>query len=52
MKFGDPIYPPPDLEASEETYARTIGQVKDRVMEMWEELRGEHGEAPQSKAAD
>ena len=52
MKFGDPMYPPPESAASEEAYARMIGQVKDRVMEMWDQLRGKHGEAPQSKAAD
>jgi len=51
--FGDPIYPPPEAQASEEAYAEFIGQVKERVVEMWKELRGEKAEAaPESKAAD
>ncbi len=53
MKFGDPIYPPPQSEASEEAYARLIGQVKNQVVRMWEGLRGGQasGESP-AKAAD
>jgi len=53
MIFGDPIYPPPESEASEEAYARLIAQVRKRVVDMWEELHGERSEsAPLSKAAD
>jgi long-chain acyl-CoA synthetase len=53
MKFGDPIYPPPEAQASEEAYARLIEKVKDRVVAMWDELRGATGESePESKAAD
>jgi long-chain acyl-CoA synthetase len=53
MKFGDPIYPPPEAQASEEAYAALIGKVKDRVVEMWKELRGERPEAAMAaKAAD
>jgi long-chain acyl-CoA synthetase len=53
MKFGDPIYPPPEAQASEEAYAGLIGKVKERVVEMWKELREEKPEyVPQSKAAD
>jgi long-chain acyl-CoA synthetase len=53
MKFGDPIYPPPEAQASEEAYAALIAKVKDRVVEMWKELRGEEAEArPEAKAAD
>jgi long-chain acyl-CoA synthetase len=53
MTFGDPIYPPPESAASEEAYAHLIGKVKERVVEMWKELRGETEEAaPQAKAAD
>src|SRR6202007_2667061 len=32
MKFGDPIYPPPEAQASEEAYAQFIGEVKERVV--------------------
>jgi len=53
IKFGDAIYPPPESEASEEAYAAFIGKVKERVVEMWKELRGEEAEtAPIAKAAD
>ena len=41
MVIGDPIYPPPESQASEEAYAALIAKVKDRVVEMWKELRGE-----------
>jgi long-chain acyl-CoA synthetase len=41
MKFGDPIIPPPESEASEATYERVTAQLKTRVVEMWEELRRE-----------
>jgi long-chain acyl-CoA synthetase len=53
MMFGDPIYPPPEAQASEEAYAALIAQVKERVVEMWKELRGEEAETGlQAKAAD
>src|SRR5215470_10627965 len=45
MMFGDPVYPPPESHASEEAYAALIAKVKDRVVEMWKELRGEGEEA-------
>ncbi len=41
MMIGDPIYPPPESEASEEAYAAHITKVKERVVEMWHELSGE-----------
>ena len=37
--FGDPIVPPPQSEASEAAYERLTAVLKDRVVEMWEELR-------------
>jgi long-chain acyl-CoA synthetase len=53
MMIGNPIYPPPESEASEKAYATLIGKVKERVVEMWHELRGEAAENEQmSKAAD
>jgi 1-acyl-sn-glycerol-3-phosphate acyltransferase len=53
MVFGDPIYPAPESEASEEAYAELIGKVRDRVVSMWKELRGEGDEVgPEAKAAD
>ena len=53
MTIGDPIYPPPESAASEGAYAALIAKVKERVVEMWKELRGEEAQpASQAKAAD
>ena len=53
MVFGDPIYPPPEEQASEEAYAALIGKVRERVVEMWKEVRGEEAKSvPAAKAAD
>jgi long-chain acyl-CoA synthetase len=53
MTIGDPIYPPPESQACEQAYSDLIAKVKDRVVEMWKELRGEAVEAaPVAKAAD
>jgi long-chain acyl-CoA synthetase len=53
MVIGDPIHPPPEADASEAAYTALIGKVKERVVEMWHELRGEKAEAvPEAKAAD
>src|SRR5215470_3806115 len=41
MTFGDPVYPPLESQASEEAYAALIAKVKDRVVEMWKEMREE-----------
>jgi long-chain acyl-CoA synthetase len=38
MVFGDPIYPPPESEASEATYAELTAILKTRVVGMWDEL--------------
>jgi long-chain acyl-CoA synthetase len=53
MKFGDPIYPPQESAASEEAYAQLMEQMKEKVVAMWKELRGEAPErATAAKAAD
>jgi long-chain acyl-CoA synthetase len=39
MKFGDPINPPPESEASEAAYEKLTAEVKARIVGMWEELR-------------
>lgn len=53
MKFGEPIYPPPQSEASEEAYGQFIDRVKQTVVAMWKELRGEAPEmAARAQAAD
>jgi len=37
--FGDPIFPPPESEASESAYEQLTAQLKARVVTMWEDLR-------------
>jgi long-chain acyl-CoA synthetase len=37
--FGDPIFPPPESEASEAAYEKLTRDLKARVVEMWEGLR-------------
>ena len=39
MKFGDPIYPPPAAEASEVSYAKLTGELKEQVVAMWRTLQ-------------
>jgi long-chain acyl-CoA synthetase len=39
IKFGDPIFPPPESEASEEAYEKLTAKLKDRVVAMWQGLR-------------
>jgi long-chain acyl-CoA synthetase len=36
--FGDPIYPPPAAEASEEAYEKLTAELRARVVEMWNNL--------------
>ena len=40
IQFGDPIYPPPEAEASEAAYEKLTAELKSRVVGMWEGLRG------------
>ncbi len=41
MKFGEPITPPPESEASEPAYERLTAELKARVVSMWDELHTE-----------
>ena len=41
IQFGDPIYPPPESEASEAAYENLTAELKARVVEMWKGLRGD-----------
>jgi len=41
MVIGDPIIPPPESEASEQTYEKLTAELKSRVVRMWEGLRGD-----------
>lgn len=53
VTFGDLIYPPPEADASEAAYAKLTADLRNRVVEMWNELRGEPAkELPAAHAAD
>ena len=39
IKFGGPIYPPSESAASEAAYEELTGELRERVVGMWEELR-------------
>ncbi len=47
IRFGDPIYPPVESEASEVAYEKLTAELKARVVGMWKELSGE----PRKEAA-
>ncbi len=40
IKFGNPIMPPPEATASEEVYAKLTAELREKVVGMWEGLRG------------
>jgi long-chain acyl-CoA synthetase len=42
LRFGDPICPPPESDASESAYDSLTADVKTRVVAMWQELRSNH----------
>jgi len=42
VRIGTPMKPPPESTASEEAYAKFTAELREKVVEMWEELRGEH----------
>jgi long-chain acyl-CoA synthetase len=39
IEFGDPIYPPPESEASEAAYEHLTAELKQRVVRIWNQLR-------------
>ncbi len=39
MAFGDPIFPPPESDASEAAYDKLTADLRARIVEMWEKLR-------------
>jgi long-chain acyl-CoA synthetase len=39
IEFGNPIYPPPEAEASEAVYEKLTAELKSRVVGMWKGLR-------------
>jgi long-chain acyl-CoA synthetase len=49
IQFGDPIYPPPEAEASEAAYEKLTAELKSRVVKMWEGLRA--GKEEEASAA-
>ena len=51
IQVGDPIYPPPESEASERVYEGLTAELKSRVVEMWTGLRGEQQSASSTQMA-
>jgi long-chain acyl-CoA synthetase len=41
IAFGDPIYPPPEEQASEASYEQLTSELRARVYSIWSELQGE-----------
>ena len=41
MKFGDPIYPPPAAQGSEDAYEKLTADLRGRVVEMWRQLQAQ-----------
>jgi long-chain acyl-CoA synthetase len=39
IRFGDPIHPPPESQASEAAYENLTQELRSRIVGMWEELR-------------
>ena len=39
IRIGKPLQPPPEAQASEETYAKYTAQLKETVVSMWNEVR-------------
>lgn len=39
IRFGDPIYPPPEAESSDAAFAKLTAELRARIVEMWEEAR-------------
>jgi long-chain acyl-CoA synthetase len=39
VRFGKPIYPPPESDAGEAAYEQLTAELKERVVGMWAELR-------------
>jgi long-chain acyl-CoA synthetase len=50
IAFGDPIYPPEHAPSHESTYEQLTGELKRRVVEMWDSLRDDTHDAPQASA--
>lgn len=44
IRIGKPLQPPPEAQASEETYAKYTAELKDRVVGMWNEIRGQRAD--------
>jgi long-chain acyl-CoA synthetase len=43
IEFGEAIYPPLETEASEIAYETLTGELRRRIVEVWEELRRKNG---------
>jgi long-chain acyl-CoA synthetase len=46
IQFGDPIYPPPETEASEAVYGKLTADLKAQVVQMWNQLIAKNSVRP------
>jgi long-chain acyl-CoA synthetase len=52
IAIGDPVNPPAHVVDPEKTYAQMIGEVRARIVRMWEQLHEENAPPARSEAAD
>jgi long-chain acyl-CoA synthetase len=52
VMIGDPVYPPERFDDPEKAYAQMIGEVRARVVRMWEQIHGVSAPQQRSAAAD
>jgi len=52
VRFGDPIFPPDSLKNPEESYKQLTEKLRNRVVDMWEEMRAKQEEREPVPAGD
>jgi long-chain acyl-CoA synthetase len=52
VRFGDPVEPPDSIRDPEKTYSQLTEKLRNRVVEMWEELRGKQNTPEEIAAGD
>ncbi|MGH9579188.1 MAG: hypothetical protein ACRD3R_17255, partial [Terriglobales bacterium] len=50
VAIGDPIYPPQRFDNAEAAYTQLTAEVRARVVEMWEKLRGQQPAESEGRA--
>src|SRR5580765_2163906 len=52
VQFGDPIFPPDTMTNPEETYRQLTEELRNRVVEMWEQMREKTAKTEAAVAGD